>query len=175
MCREELIDFSRYDISKDGTIISKFKNAKMTTCNTANGYIINTFRKVDGKQETFARHRVIWYYFNGSIPQGLQVGHKDSDKSNNSLNNLYLCTPKENMNNEITRHRLEMSYKNELRNEKISKSLKGHIVSEEQKKKQSIAMSGSNHPNYRKKRLKHSVIMKSKLRDNLGRWKKGTI
>jgi hypothetical protein len=37
-------------------------------------------------------HRLIWTAFNGSIPDGLEINHKDGDKSNNALSNLELET-----------------------------------------------------------------------------------
>lgn len=169
VCRESFIDFSRYDVLKNGTIISHFKNNEMTVNNKANGYIINTFRKKDGKQESFSRHRVVWYFFNGDIPDGMEIGHKDSNPLNNSVDNLYLCNRKENMHNPITRKRMENAYKNIERNKKISENLKHHNVSEEQKYKQSNSMKGKY---LGIKRPKHSEIMKTKKRDSLGRWMK---
>lgn len=166
-CRENNIDFNRYIILENGEIISKFKNSRMTTENTANNYIINTFRKKDDKQETFSRHRVIWFYFNGEIPENMEIGHKDSNPKNNNITNLYLCTRKENMNNPITKKRMENCYKNVERNKKISENLKGRIVSENQKTKQSASMKGKN---LGVKRPEHSKIMKLRERDNLGRW-----
>lgn len=174
MCRESKIDFSRYIVKENGEIISKFKNSLLTTQNVSGlGYVINTYRNIDGKQETYTRHRVIWYYFNGDIPEGMQIGHKDSSPSNNSLDNLYLCTAKENMENVITRARLSSQYRNQERNRKISESLKGRIVSEEQKRKQSLAMSGCKHPFWGRKRPLHSELMKKADRDAYGRFKKG--
>lgn len=42
-------------------------------------------------------HRVIWTYFNEEIPEGVQINHRDGNKINNSLENLELATPKENI------------------------------------------------------------------------------
>lgn len=35
-------------------------------------------------------HRAVWEYYNGEIPQGFHIHHKDSDKSNNEPENLEL-------------------------------------------------------------------------------------
>lgn len=43
-------------------------------------------------------HRLVWLAFNGAIPEGLQINHKDEVKTNNSLVNLELVTRKENIN-----------------------------------------------------------------------------
>lgn len=33
-------------------------------------------------------HRYVWEYYNGSIPEGYHIHHKDKDKSNNDISNL---------------------------------------------------------------------------------------
>ena len=43
-------------------------------------------------------HRLVWSAFNGAIPEGLEVNHKDEDKANNALLNLELVTPSQNCN-----------------------------------------------------------------------------
>ena len=43
-------------------------------------------------------HRLVWIAFNGPIPENIQVNHIDEKPSNNSLSNLSLVTPKENIN-----------------------------------------------------------------------------
>lgn len=176
MCREELIDFCRYEVREDGTILSKFKNSEMTVCNTACGYVINTFRKIDGKQETFPRHRVIWYFFKGKIPEGMQIDHINGDKTDNRLSNLRCVTPKENNNNPVTRQKMiDEVWSSDERNNKISEGNRGRVVTQEQKKKQSKAMSGVNHPFFGKKRPIQAKIMSMVERDVLGRWKKRVI
>ncbi len=37
-------------------------------------------------------HRAVWEYYNGEIPSGYHVHHKDGDKSNNAIENLELKT-----------------------------------------------------------------------------------
>lgn len=173
-CRESNIDFNRYIIQKDGEIISKFKKSPLTNKNNGyNDYILNTYRNKDGKQETYSRHRVIWYYFNGNIPEGYQVDHivPLRDGGTNALSNLRLVTPKENMNNPMTLDYMKNNvWNNDERNNKISQNNKGRTISEEQKKRQSLAMSGEKHPLYGKKRPEQSAKAKKRNRDNLGRW-----
>ena len=43
-------------------------------------------------------HRLVWTSFNGAIPEGLQINHKDEVKTNNTLLNLELVTPSQNLN-----------------------------------------------------------------------------
>ena len=37
-------------------------------------------------------HRYVWEYYNGRIPRGCEIHHKDFDKSNNDISNLELLT-----------------------------------------------------------------------------------
>ena len=48
-------------------------------------------------------HRLIWETFVGEIPEDYQIDHIDTNKGNNSLENLRCVTPKENTNNPLTR------------------------------------------------------------------------
>ena len=43
-------------------------------------------------------HRLLWTAFNGPIPEGLQINHLNENKADNRLENLSLCTAKENIN-----------------------------------------------------------------------------
>ena len=42
-------------------------------------------------------HVYVWEFFNGEIPRGYQVHHKDFDKSNNELENLVLLSASDHM------------------------------------------------------------------------------
>lgn len=44
-------------------------------------------------------HRVIWELFNGEIPEGMQIDHKDGDRRNNRISNLRLVPAKLNSKN----------------------------------------------------------------------------
>lgn len=61
-------------------------------------------------------HRLVWSAFNGAIPEGLQINHKDEDKANNALLNLELVTPSQNNNygtrNKRISKRIQMLDKN---------------------------------------------------------------
>lgn len=96
--KERYIDFSRYEIFEDGTILSKCLNRKCKGCKEKSGYIKVTLMDIYGNYKCYQWHRVIWYFFNGEIPEGLQVNHIDENKENNALSNLNLLTAKENVN-----------------------------------------------------------------------------
>jgi hypothetical protein len=41
-------------------------------------------------------HRAVWEAFNGPIPKGMQINHKNGNKSDNRLSNLEVCTQSQN-------------------------------------------------------------------------------
>lgn len=63
----------------------EFNNKKYTKNNF--GY----YRKTDGDRQLM--HRDVWEFYNGPIPEGWDVHHKDEKKSNNDIDNLE-CLPK---------------------------------------------------------------------------------
>lgn len=54
-------------------------------------------RSVEGRRSYASAHRVVWQFFNGAIPPGLCVNHKNGIKSDNRPENLELVTYSENM------------------------------------------------------------------------------
>jgi hypothetical protein len=64
-----------------------FEGMKFTLRNT--GY----YGRTDGKRELM--HRVVWEHYNGKIPKGHDIHHKDHDKENNIIDNLELYTKAE--------------------------------------------------------------------------------
>ena len=83
------------------------------------GYCMHSFNCKDGKQHSLFEHRIKWEYFNGNIPDNLEIDHIIPIKNGgtNKLSNLRLVTHQENMRNQL-------SIKN------ISKGLKGKYVGE---------------------------------------------
>lgn len=58
-------------------------------------------------------HRLVWEAFNGPIPEGLEINHKNRNRADNRLENLELLTHLENMRYSA-RLRREERAKNEL-------------------------------------------------------------
>ena len=97
MDKLNLIDFEKYTITKDGKIFSKWANRYMLGSPNRDGYLTISLSCIDNKPRVYYYHRVIWFYFNGDIPKGLEINHKDEDKANNSLDNLELLTRADNI------------------------------------------------------------------------------
>lgn len=98
MTKEELINKSEYGYNTDKGIWSKcYKRFLKGTVNKC-GYVQVYLKCTDGTYRLFYVHRAMWYLAYGTIPEGMQVNHIDENKLNNSLSNLNLMTPKENVN-----------------------------------------------------------------------------
>lgn len=50
-----------------------------------------------GKWRTYKAHRLVWWWHHGPIPDGLQINHKNLNKSDNRIENLELATASENI------------------------------------------------------------------------------
>lgn len=102
MCRESLIDFGKYTPTIDGLIYSKirrrFLKLQATHFTNKPNYLYTELRCIDGKSRCYYVHRVVWYYFKGEIPEGMQVNHMNENTFDNILSNLNLLTPKDNSN-----------------------------------------------------------------------------
>lgn len=88
-------NFSAYTINKDGKIFNK-KGNEMCQWSDNQGYKQVALHK-DGKRHCKRVHRLLWESFNGDIKDGMVINHKDSNKSNNTLDNLEVVTNKENV------------------------------------------------------------------------------
>lgn len=82
---------------QEGKIWSNKSNRYVGKMNDR-GYWDITIRDNDGNTWRTKVHRIIYATCYGDIPIGMQVNHIDEDKSNNSISNLNLMTPKENTN-----------------------------------------------------------------------------
>lgn len=87
----------KYDISTYGSVRNKKTGRILKPGHTKDGYL-QVVLYCRGKKRTFRLHRLVWESFNGPIPEGMQVNHINEDKTDCSLANLSLATPKENVN-----------------------------------------------------------------------------
>lgn len=101
----EGIHYKGFIVKDDGTIINKYGN-KVGFVN-GNGY-----RYIKVGLNTVPEHCFIWEAFNGEIPKGYEIDHKNTVRDDNRLENLRIATPKENRNNPITIEHYKQSNKN---------------------------------------------------------------
>ncbi len=66
----------------------QYFNGKMFTRDENTGYYLCSSKSADGSRNRM--HVYVWEYYNGSVPDGYHVHHKDEDKSNNDISNLEL-------------------------------------------------------------------------------------
>ncbi len=64
---------------------------------------------LDGKWKGKYVHRLVWETFNGKVPTGFEINHRDENKLNNSLSNLELVTHKQNCNYGTRNERANMT------------------------------------------------------------------
>ena len=60
-----------------------------------NGYL-QVRAKIGEKRYHCYAHRIIWIYFNGNIPKGKMINHKNGIKTDNCLDNLEVVTCSQN-------------------------------------------------------------------------------
>ena len=68
---------------------------KPTTAGSSRKYLRVTLYK-NGVSRSYSVYRLEWEAFNGPIPEGMQINHKDENPFNCNLDNLMVCTQKEN-------------------------------------------------------------------------------
>ena len=90
--------YHNYAGSKDGYIINRKRLIPRKGYLKQSGYLQTTVYSNDGKLKMFKAHRFIWESINQKlIPDGYQIHHINSDKQDNSIENLELVTKQQNM------------------------------------------------------------------------------
>ncbi len=135
--RDYTVDYSLYCFKAEDERGDYFKGKHRLGTIDSDGYVMNSYRCDDGKFHTFREHIAKWEYFNGRIPDGMQIDHiiPISMGGTNKLSNLRMVTRGENHNNPLTR-------KNMSEARKGNKYALGNKMSEESKKKISDSMKG---------------------------------
>ena len=100
--RNYTFDFEkiRFDKNEKRGMINNgnFKNGFLS-----HKYISQSIKCSDGVCRSVGEHILKWVFFNGEIPEGYEIDHKNGDKQDNRLENLRCVTHLENCNNESTK------------------------------------------------------------------------
>ena len=93
-------DFDCYHVTREGNVYSKYRDRvtwrKMAKRKKNNGYLIVSLRNNKGIKYTFNIHRLVALIYIPNPDNKPYVGHKDNNRENNKVENLYWCTHKEN-------------------------------------------------------------------------------
>lgn len=82
----------KYYVSADGDVYSRYSNKLLKHAITADGH-----HRVDLHGKHVLVHRLVYIVWIGNIPKGFQINHKDDNKDNNNIANLYAGTQKQNI------------------------------------------------------------------------------
>lgn len=92
-----------YFVSASGDVYSRYSRKKLKHCIDIDGY-----HRVDLHSRHKKVHKLVYQVWGGDLPDGTQVNHKDDNKDNNHISNLYAGTQQENIRDcEINGHRVE--------------------------------------------------------------------
>ena len=113
------------------TKIAYFNGYKFVRDDKTNYYLSSG--KIEGHRKRL--HRYIWEYYNGEIPKGYDIHHKDHNKDNNELENLELLTSSEHKKRHAkeTTEELKERYRKNLEEKARPKAIEWH-KSEKSKK-----------------------------------------
>ncbi len=98
-----------YERSKKGR---KKIEPRRAESRTGKGYLVVVLG-VPGTRRTrsISAHRLVWIARNGPIPDGLQVNHKDMNRTNNHLSNLEIVNQSENIRHSYRNGRVKPWHK----------------------------------------------------------------
>jgi len=99
-----LFQNGEYFCSKTGDIFSRkngrhgvgSKSKKLSPFKLKNGYLVIRI-SLCGRAQSFYMHRIVWEFFNGPIPKGFIIHHKNSIRNDNRISNLDLLTQSSNI------------------------------------------------------------------------------
>ena len=93
-----LTEINKNFYEKDGQLYWKFGNGNNIVKDSLAGCFNKEYYVVKYKKRGYRLHRLLYQIYNNleEIPEGFLVDHKDRDTTNNSKENLRLCTKSEN-------------------------------------------------------------------------------
>ena len=106
----------RYDFKQDKLVLCKLTKQR-------DGYLSIKLSKPIRK--SIKAHRLVYETFIGDIPQGYEIDHINAIRDDNRIENLKLCTHKENMNNPLSIQKQKERVFSPEHCKKISEAQKG--------------------------------------------------
>ena len=94
---KELLNFPDYCATECGKIWSKKSKKFLSTKTKSKGYCKVNLYDGNGNVKNVRVHRIIWEAFNGEIPDGYEINHKNEIRDDNKLSNLELVTHYDNL------------------------------------------------------------------------------
>ena len=114
-------NYSNYEIYPDGKIWSYKKNRFLKPGTNTNGYQQVFLTDNEGNAKPYQLHRVVWESVTGEqIPSDMQINHRNEIKTDNTISNLELVSPKYNCNFGTRNSRIGKANTN---NPKLSKAV----------------------------------------------------
>lgn len=166
------VDYSRYTFKEDDDW-GDYDNGKYREpWFNKSGYNYKPYMCTDGKWHQVMEHIAKWEYFNGRIPEGMEIDHiiPVRNGGTNKLSNLRLVTREQNANNPISlinksnsqierwkdeieiekqKQRLNKIWKNEeYKQKQIQKHIEFWKDNDEARQKYSSMFLGENNPNF---------------------------
>ena len=140
------IDESFYEFNEELGIYSKpLKRYLKGYAKTKDEYLKVSLKCVgEEKTKTFLYHKVMWEHFNGEVPGGMELNHKDENKHNFKISNLEAITHSDNIN---------YGTRNKRVGKKNAVKLKGKTLPDEVKKKIGEKSRGKTHTGATKEKL----------------------
>ena len=110
--RNYQVDYSRYTFKAEDDW-GDYDNGKRRMPSILRNYRVNNYWCTDGERHLMNEHIAKWEYFNGEIPQGMEIDHiiPIADGGTNKLSNLRLLTHHQNNQNLLTRKKRSESHK----------------------------------------------------------------
>ena len=170
--REYIVDYNRYTFNAEDDWGDYDNGVYRKGFIDKNGYCYHMYKCNDGKRHSMSEHIAKWEYFNGRIPDGLEIDHiiPVRNGGTNKLSNLRLVTKKENANNPLSLENKSYAQKKRFEDEdertKQTERLKKYWENEDERKRYSEMFTGDKNPNYGNKwsleqRLNFSTFCKT--------------
>lgn len=85
-----------YAITRDGKVWSYLSNKWLATNKRSKGYV-KVALHINNKTKHHYIHRLVYITYVGEIPKGMEINHINEQRDDNRLENLQLCSHRENL------------------------------------------------------------------------------